>query len=102
MHDIEIDLADLSDRYERTSIRFEVVKPDDPPILRSIELHGAQLRIPLSAFFCEKVRTEVEHQLDPYQLYPCWEQIEKSVDASGKPIRLVRVESLGRRVPRMD
>src|SRR5579863_7628969 len=100
MQDIEIDLADLSDQFERTTIRFDAVKADDPPILRSVEFQGNRLRIPLAAFFCEKVRTEIEHQLDAYKLYPCWEQIEKSIDTYGKPIRLVRVESLGPRASR--
>ncbi len=62
-----------------------------PQALASLGDGGAELRLPLSVFFCASIRREIERQLEATDLHPQWELARKTVDEGGRSIRLVPV-----------
>ena len=59
--------------------------------------NGDELRVPLTHFFNQAVRGEIEKHLEERDLHPQWDEAKKAVDLAGAPVRVVpvvRVEDL--------
>jgi hypothetical protein len=55
-----------------------------------------QLRIPLSVFYCTPIRHQIERDLlETRESWPEWSAARSAVDATGAPIRIVPIATVG-------